>query len=204
MIEFISNLSTFELFFLVCAIGGTLIFVIRTILMFAGISGAEADCDLSLDTDLDGASDSDSDDSFSFISVQSVTSFLMMFGWVGLAMMVESGLSAFIAILGGIAAGLITVLILKKIFKFFLGFKSDGTMRIKTALGAPGKVYLRIPAEGSGQIEVEVDGRLKIFDAVSKSKEEIKTGEAVTVVWIQDNNVLVVEKDYRDEGGRLV
>jgi membrane-bound ClpP family serine protease len=70
-------------------------------------------------------------------------------------------------------------------------------------LGSGGSVYLRIPADGSGQVQVEVDGRLQIFDAVSAKKEEIKTGDQITVVWVQDNGVLVVEKDERDQGGKL-
>lgn len=227
MLEIINNMTALQQFFLTCALGGTLIFAARTAMMFIGLSGGEADADISDfeadfeadfnagmeldldggDTDLDVSSDTDasadSDASLSYLSIQSLTAFLMMFGWVGLAMSYESNLPGVIAVSGGIFAGFVTVWLLKLIFGLFLGLRSDGTMRIKSAMGAGGKVYLRIPAEGSGQIEVEVDGRLKIFDAVSKQKEEILTGEPVTVVWIQDNNTLVVEKDSRDEGGKL-
>ena len=220
MLEIINNMTALQQFFLTCALGGTLIFAFRTVLMFMGMSGSEGDADISgfedadLDLDLDAADtdldsgadgdmDSDSDASFSYLSIQSLTAFLMMFGWVGLAMSYESNLPGVIAVSGGIFAGFVTIWMLKYIFGLFLGLRSDGTMRIKTAMGAAGRVYLRIPSEGSGQIEVEVDGRLKIFDAVSAKKEEIQTGEPVTVVWIQDNNTLVVEKDNRDEGGKL-
>lgn len=220
MLEIINSMTALQQLFLTCALGGTLIFVARTVMMFMGMSDMDGDSDISGfehtdvefdldggDTDFDAGTDDyvggDSDASLGYLSIQSITAFLMMFGWVGLAMSYESNLPGIIATSGGAFAGLITIWMLKYIFGLFLGLRSDGTMRIKTAMGAAGKVYLRIPAEGSGQIEVEVDGRLKIFDAVSKQKEEIQTGEPVTVVWIQDNNTLVVEKDNRDEGGKL-
>lgn len=151
----------------------------------------------------DDAPISSSDVSFHFVSVQGLTAFLMMFGWVGLAMMRESMMPGWLAVLSGTAAGFFTVWVLAQIFRFVGKLQSDGTVRIKRALGSGGTVYLRIPAEGSGQVQVEIDGRLRICDAVSAKKEEIKTGEQITVVWVQDNDVLVVEKDKRDEGGRL-
>ncbi|MEW6708722.1 MAG: hypothetical protein AB1403_02780 [Candidatus Riflebacteria bacterium] len=144
-----------------------------------------------------------SDTSFKFISLQGLTAFFMTFGWVGLAMIRDSGLPGWAAIAGGCFAGVIMVYILAFIFRFFVSLQSDGTVRVNHALGSGGCVYLRIPAEGTGQVQVEVDGRLKIYDAVSSNKEEIKTGEQITVVWVQDNGVLVVEKDERERGGKL-
>lgn len=162
--------------------------------------------DLTADHSGDSADHHDldnSDVSFQFVSIQGLTAFFMMFGWVGLAVMHDSGLPGWLAIGGGVAAGCVTVWILAQMFRFVGSLQCDGTMRVKRALGAGGSVYLRIPAEGSGQVEVEVDGRLKIFDAISSNKEEIKTGEQITVVWVQDNGVLIVEKDKREAGGKL-
>lgn len=185
--------------------------------MIDDISGDVAD-DISDDigdvSDVDGATGDDlvahsdspvssSDISFHFISIQGLTAFFMMFGWVGLAMMRDSMMPGWIAVLAGTAAGFFTVWVLAQIFRFVGSLQSDGTVRIRRALGSGGSVYLRIPAEGTGQVQVEVDGRLRVCDAVSAKKEEIKTGEQITVVWVQDNGVLVVEKDTRDEGGRL-
>jgi membrane protein implicated in regulation of membrane protease activity len=161
--------------------------------------------DLALD-DGDGIGHQDlnnSDISFQFVSVQGLTAFFMMFGWVGLALVYESGFPGWVATIGGAAAGVLTVWVLAQMFRFASSLQCDGTMRVKRALGAGGTVYLRIPAEGSGQVQVEIDGRLDVRDAISASKEEIKTGEQVTVVWVQDNGVLIVEKDKREAGGKL-
>jgi membrane protein implicated in regulation of membrane protease activity len=217
-------MSALEKFFLTSALCGTVIFCIRMALMLIGLTGDFGD-DGAIDgggeheavdmihdtTDMEVTSDSDvvshgsdgSDSSFKFLSLQGLTAFFMMFGWVGLAMIRDSGFSSLTAIIGGLIAGLISVYALACIFRFALSLQSDGTMRISSAMGAGGKVYLRIPASGSGQVQVEVDGRLQIFDAISADKVEIPTGEQITVVWIQDNGVLVVEKDERDIGGRL-
>jgi membrane-bound ClpP family serine protease len=95
------------------------------------------------------------------------------------------------------------VWLLAQMFRCASKLQCDGTIRVRRALGAGATVYLRIPAQGTGQIQVEIDGRLHIRDAVSGGGEEIKTGEQVTVVWVQDNGILVVEKDNRDAGGKL-
>jgi membrane protein implicated in regulation of membrane protease activity len=244
LLELILGMSVLEQFFLTCALSGSIIFVIRMAMLFAGLGGDhgdgeidhdgshdligdshDIDVDVDGDVDIDGDLDVDadvgdashdlveaghdshsldnSDFSFKFASLQGLTAFFMMFGWVGLAIIRDSGLPGWAAVFGGCFAGVVTVYIIAFMFRFFISLQSDGTMRVKNALGAGGEVYLRIPAEGSGQVQVEVDGRLKIFDAVSASKEEIKTGEQVTVVWVQDNGVLVVEKDERDRGGKL-
>ena len=144
-----------------------------------------------------------SDLCFHYISIQGLTAFFMMFGWVGLALVYESGFPAWIATAGGMAAGVLTVWILAQMFRFASGLQCDGTMRVRRALGSGGTVYLRIPAEGTGQVQVEIDGRLHVRDAISSKKEEIKTGEQITVVWVQDNGVLIVEKDNREAGGKL-
>lgn len=170
---------------------------------------AEIHDDVGHDMTVDHADSADhhdlnnSDISFQFVSIQGLTAFFMMFGWVGLALTYDSGFPGWIATAGGVAAGILTVWILAQMFRFASSMQCDGTMRVKRALGAGGTVYLRIPAEGSGQVQVEIDGRLDVRDAISASKEEIKTGEQVTVVWVQDNGVLIVEKDNREAGGKL-
>lgn len=250
MLEFMLGLGLLEKFFLTCALSGTVIFMIRMLLMFSGMIGdthGEIDAgghdgnleighdvsdvndvvdvhdvpdvddvsevhdvhgDISHDGSLDHADNghhdiNNSDFSFQYVSVQGLTAFFMMFGWVGLALMTESGFPGWLATFGGVAAGVLTVWILAQMFRFAGSLQCDGTVRINRALGAGGTVYLRIPAVGSGQVQVEIDGRLMVRDAISANKEEIKTGEQVTVVWVQDNGVLIVEKDKREAGGKL-
>lgn len=207
MFDTINNMALVDQFFLLIALLGTIIFIIRTALMFSGFADIEGEGIDNLDVDtadsVDSADDS-SDDGFSFLSLQSITSFLMIFGWSGFMVSYEMQLPLIVALLAGFVSGSITVLILKKIFLAFMKLKSSGNVRAHTATGKGASVYLRIPAEGSGQIEVEVDGRLKIYDAVSADKKEISTGEKVTVVWVQEDDTMVVERDQTTEGGKLL
>lgn len=46
----------------------------------------------------------------------------------------------------------------------------EGTINIRNAIGSEGSVYLAIPKNGTGQVQVIVQGSLKTFDAFSKSK----------------------------------
>ncbi len=57
-----------------------------------------------------------------------------------------------------------------------------------------GSVYLTIPAEGTGKIQITVRGSLGIYNAVSERKEEIKTGSRVLVDRVVSGNVLVVTR----------
>jgi hypothetical protein len=71
--------------FTVPALIGTLFFVVRLGLMLVG--GGDWDVDADVDADIDGDIDGDFDDSdhaFKVLSIQSITAFMMGFGWGGL------------------------------------------------------------------------------------------------------------------------
>ena len=164
-------------------IGGTL-FLLRTILMLTGgaLDGADDfdggidgnfDVDTHMDVDADHAGGfADSDFSFKLLSMQGLTAFFMMFGLVGLALL-RAGLMIFLTIGGGITAGL------------FSGAGDQYRVRpdVPPAIGrddrysatpsvSHGSVYLGIPAQGTGQVQVPVQGALKILDAVSSRRSE--------------------------------
>ena len=174
-------------------IGGTL-FILRLIMLFVG--GGDGD---SLDTAL-GAGDADlsghhgdADVSFQLLSLQGLTSFFMMFGLVGLALL-KASLPIFVTVIGGILAGLGTVAIVSLIFTQMKRLQTDGTLNIQNTIGKDGDVYLNIPKNGSGQVQVIVQGSLKIFDAVSSNKNPIATGEKIHVVGVAGGNTLIIEK----------
>jgi membrane protein implicated in regulation of membrane protease activity len=72
--------------------------------------------------------------------------------------------------------------------------QSDGTLRISNAIGEEGTVYLTIPDNGTGQVQVAVQGGLKIFNAVSANHQRIPTGASIRVVKIVSGNMLMVEQ----------
>jgi len=209
MTDFLQNLTGIQKTFLLCAVLGSTLFLIRTILFFIGgdtdseVDGdfdVDADIDIDADIDFDGDVDAseighlDSAASFHIFSLHGITGFFMMFGIVGLAMSKQSNLSAAISVSGGLVAGVFTMWLVAKIFMGMKRLQSDGTLNLKNAIGKEGSVYLNIPAEGTGKVQVVVQERLKVFNAVSAKKEEIKTGENIKVIKIISGNIFVVEK----------
>ena len=190
-------------------IGGTL-FILRMLTMVVGgLDFGDSDIPTDFDGALDGGLDADlgadfhgdvgeidhpsADFSFKFLSLQGLTAFFMMFGLVGLALL-RANLWPLVAIGGGMIAGLFTVWVIGMIFTLMGKLQSSGTLQIKNAIGQQGSVYLTIPATGSGQVQIAVQGSLRIFDAVSGEKKKISTGETVKVTNVIDNKTLVVIK----------
>jgi membrane protein implicated in regulation of membrane protease activity len=191
MHEFYTALSAIQKFFLFCAVLGGSIFIIRMVLMIAGVG----DHDVHDGGGFDHVeAHSDSDTSFRLFSLHGLTGFFMMFGLVGLAMSKQIWIPDLVALAGGIAAGLLTVWVIGKTVVSMSKLQSDGTMSIASAVGQEGRVYLKIPPGGTGQVQVPCQGRLTIYDAVASGKEEIPTGEPVIVIDIAGGNILVVEK----------
>jgi len=209
MTAFFENLNGIEKIFILCAILGSTLFLIRTVLFFLGgdaDSEVDGDFDIDADIDVDGDIDFDGDvdatdvghidstASFHIFSLHGITGFFMMFGLVGFAMSKSSDLGPAISVLGGLAAGVFTMWLVAKIFMSMKRLQSDGTLNLKNAIGKDGTVYLTISAEGIGKVQVIVQERLKIFNAISAKKEEIKTGESIKVIKVINGNIFVVEK----------
>ena len=152
-------MSTLEYIYLACAISGAIIFILRMILLVAGgFGGGDGDvdgmdvgdmeglegfdgADVS-DLDLEGMQDvvdleelglEDTDFSFRFLSVQGVSSFIMMFGIVGLAI-ANASRFAILSLTGATGAGVFTVWVVSLIFKWMTKLQHDGTMHVENAL----------------------------------------------------------------------
>jgi len=204
MTAFYESLNGIEKTFLLCALIGSTLFLIRTVLFFIGgdadteIDGDFDSVGIDIDGDIEFAGDDishiDSAASFHIFSLHGITGFFMMFGLIGLAMSKQSNLGPAISVLGGLIAGVFTMWLVAKIFMSMKKLQSDGTLNLKTAIGKEGTVYLNIPAEGTGKIQIIIQERLKIFNAISDKKEEIKTGENIKVIKVISGNIFVVEK----------
>ena len=71
--------------------------------------------------------------------------------------------------------------------------QDSGTISMDSAVGAQGKVYISIPAQGTGRVLVTVHNSLREYDAASVDQAAIETDTPIRVVWV-DGNVLVVER----------
>jgi membrane protein implicated in regulation of membrane protease activity len=180
-----------EWFFLGTAILGTSFFMLRLILQLSGM----IHFDIHTDHDLihTAHDSSDSYDSFKFFTIQNLTAFFMMFGLVGLGM-IRSHINIIISLICACFAGLFTVYLLIRILSSVSHLESSGSLDMMNAIGQEGVVYLTIPHDGSGQIQISIQGRMQIFDAICEHNERIETGERVIVVRVIDGYTLSVEK----------
>ena len=192
----LAAMTSLEKTFFVCAVVGGAFFVVRMILQFAGLHHGDAD---SVDlTHADSAGmdshGTDSDISFKLFSMQGLTAFFLMFGLVGLAILGDSPARRGWAVIAGTVSGLGTVWIMGKLFGWMKGLQASGTFDIATTVGCEGTVYLTIPPAQEGKVQLTACGRMKILEAVSATKEEIKTGERVQVTGVVSGNTIIVEK----------
>ena len=87
------------------------------------------------------------------------------------------------------------MLLLAKLMQMAMKLQYSGA-NIRNAVGKQGTVYLIIPpkGKGKGKVSVVVQERLREFDAVTESKEDIPTGSQIIVKDVVHPNTLVVEK----------
>ena len=177
ILEFIGieDLVGFDLVFGISALVGGLLFLLWFVLLMIG--GAASDL-------FDGLFDiqiGDTDLSFKALTFQGLSSFLMMFGLIGL-MISEMDAPRVLSILGGLGAGGLSMWMVSKLFDTFKELEQDQTMDLDNATGSTGTVYLRIPPSGEGQIQITFQGAMRTMDAISADGVEIPTGTLIQVV----------------------
>lgn len=182
--------STLQVFW-GCAIVSSLIFLLQAILTLLGM-------DHDIDFDMDAAHfDGDTMDtggSLSLFSVRSMVNFFVGFGWAGISfysLIPYTWLLYIVAILVGIGFGYLYFFIRKQTMRL----ESDGTININESLGKPCDVYLRIPAERSGQgkVQISLHGSVHELPAVTNGPL-LASGTRVRVMEVIDNALLLVER----------
>ncbi|MDR2861966.1 MAG: NfeD family protein [Syntrophobacterales bacterium] len=179
MSAWFSNFGILEIFFLTCAVIGGFFVFMKFIMQ---LIGADADIDVDVHAD--------SDAGFQLLSLYGLSSFFMMFGLVGLALYKQSQL---FSVIGAVAAGLISVWLIGKIFKAATRLQSSGTLQISDAIGCVGTVYLTIPEGGTGRVTVNIRNHLREFDAIGIHGRKIATGALIRVVEANGTTLLVEE-----------
>ena len=184
-----SDFGMLDTAFVACAaVGGFFVFT-RFIMQ---LIGADADTDVD-DVSIDGHH-AGSDHGFHLLSLHGLSSFFMMFGLVGLALLRQSKAGIPASIVGAVAAGLVSVWIIGKIFTSATRLQSSGTLQTSEAVGCEGTVYLTIPKGGTGRVTLNISKRLCEFDAVEGHGEAIATGTQVRVVEVNGTTLTVEPK----------
>ncbi|MCH1591875.1 MAG: hypothetical protein L7R66_02665 [Candidatus Thalassarchaeaceae archaeon] len=184
----LGNATGLEWIFGISALLGGILFLLWFVLMLIG-GVAEGVFEGLFGLEIDVMS---SDASFKALTFQGVMAFMLFFGLAGLWVLKSDGSDPIAVAAGGIA-GTASMYGTAKLFEVFMAMQSTGNVDIKDTVGAKGQVYLIIPHEGVGQVQIETNGSLSTYNARSHDRQEISTGRLVQVVDTM-GEVLLVER----------
>lgn len=197
-------LGPVAIWFGVPALVGTAFFTLRLVSMFLGADsdlGADLDVpDLDIPDadvpDMDAAPDvDDSSEAFKVLSVQTLASFAMGFGWGGLGALRGAGWSVAVSVAFGVGCGLAMTWLLARLLRFVYGLQSTGNVPLFHALETEGTVYTSVPAQGdgSGRVRVVIGDRERYYKAVTE-------GPALP----RDTRIRVVEVDQQNSSVKVI
>ncbi len=179
-----------ELIFAASALVGGILFLIWFALMMIG--GVAADIFEGL-LGMEGVGDLGADASFKALTFQGLMAFLMFFGLAGLYTLKSTETSTIAIAVGG-GAGFASMYFTGKLFQLFITLQSDGTVEISESVGSTGTVYLKIPDNGAGQVQVHFGGSMRTMNAKSHDNAEIDSGEFIEVVDTMGEILIVKRK----------
>ncbi len=133
-------------------------------------------------------------DGLSIVSIRTITAFFFGFGWSG-ALAIRNGYSTLVAALIGCLVGAIFMSIVYSIMRLIYSLRASGTVEYRNAVGQIGDVYVSIPAKesGPGQVQVLVQGRMRVVPAFTKAGRNLSGGSKIKVVGLIDERTLLVE-----------
>jgi len=188
----------YQIFLICLTIGGTIL-ILRLAVSLLGIGfetldGALGDADVDVDVDAIPTEDGQGHhtDLGRIFTFQAIVSFLAFFGVGGLASL-EMKQHPGVAVLVGSATGVVAVVLLGYVVGALRKLNTDGTVRIASAVGLEGKVYLRIPAEceGEGKITLPIQGRT--IEVLARTPGPgLRAGDPIVVSRIIDEQIVEV------------
>lgn len=178
------NPEHFWQYYYYIGIFATILFVIKLIIFtFAG-GDSEVFGDFNTETDTDV--------SFNFFSIQSILAFFMGFGWMGYAGLKQLGIANQIEnFIFSIIVGLIFMTISSTLM--FLAKKLEKNVKKdkNSALNMTGKAYTSFAPNGTGQIEIDINGQLSVVDAINSSDTAINSFDSVVVTAVKDDMLYI-------------
>ena len=154
---------------------------------------------LDLDFDLDtGDADIETGDGGGGLGIlKGGLTFISVTSWV-IKLVLATNQSPWIAIAIGAISGAAALWLLSYLFKLLLSNEENVNWEMTDAVYKEGKVYLRIPTEGEGIVQIKIKGATRELKAKTRGDKEIKTGETVLVTDVE-NEFVIVEPVKRNE-----
>ncbi len=168
--------------FYAIGIAAGLMLLIQVVLTLLGMDGHDSPEDFA-----------DHPDGLGVLSIRTVTGFFFGFGWSGVVC-IENGLNIFLSILVALIVGMLFLGGIYLLMRTLFSLRASGTLDYNNAVGQTGTVYVSIPAsrQGSGQVEVMVQGRLRTVAAMTVHEEILRPGTKITVTSTIDQTTLEV------------
>lgn len=179
MKEWFLNLQWFEHVYLWLGVASTLFLIVQIILMCVSSFGGD------VDLDGDGEIDIDVDSGVSVFTTKSITAFFAVGSWTGLLVCALASdklqwLSIIIAIIAGVIAAAVVILLMRAIMKL----QSNGILQTEKLIGKKAVVYVAIPASrsGRGKITLDAQGKFMELDAITEDGEKLVCDTAVEII----------------------
>lgn len=185
--EWWADLAGIDKIFWGISIVFSVLFFIQFVLSLIGL---DFETDVDVDTDTGFSTDAD----FTLFSVRSFIAFFTFFGWTGV-LILNNGGTTFWAIAFGTLSGFLAMLLVGYLLYLFARLQDDGSVfNPYEAVDEVGTVYIRIPAnqQGTGKIQIKLQGSIKEMEAVTRDSEQIPTGAAIRVIDILDDETTMV------------
>lgn len=145
---------------------------------------------LDFDLDLDVGGDTETEGGGGLGVLKSILTFVSVSSWVMRIMLIYEQ-SSTVSITVGVLVGVVVVYLLSKLLGFLLSQTEFNSYDIEDSIDRTGKVYLKIPVDGHGIVQVVINDGVKDFKGKSSKNREIPTGTSVTVVDVLDDFLIV-------------
>ena len=186
MIETFKTFDPMLQVYWVLATISSVVFIIQAVATFLGFDA---------DTDISGG-DADFDvDGFHIVSVKTIVSFILGFGWTGVLFWDSIESRILLSVLA-LVVGLVFMFAIALLLRWVMKLDKDNTFRLEQAVGMVADVYLRIPAsrKETGKIIVSVNGSVHELEALTDDASDIPTGGKAEIIAVVKGSTVLVKK----------
>ena len=147
--------------------------------------------DLDLDVDFDFETDTDTDVGHGGLGVlKGGLAFISIATWVAKIVLV-SGFNLYLVLFISFSSGALAVVIIGLVMRQLLKIETNTNWHPEDAVFKMGKVYLKIPQNGYGIVQVKINGSNRQLKATTEEKD-INTGETVLIEEVSDGIAKVI------------
>ena len=142
-----------------------------------------------LDFDLD-VSSTEVDSGGGLGLVKGLLTFVSVSSWM-VKVLLASQKNIIVSIVIGVICGALAIMLLSYILKLLLKNEENVNWELDDALFQTGQVYLKIPQDGEGIVNINIKGVKRELKAKTNASMDIATGSTVRVIDLDDQYVVV-------------